>query len=180
MSYNQAAIRLLEITEVAKGSVLMFNRTKGFRNVIENALHGKRAESEMKLNDNYYNLIASPVFEDEKVIGAVIVIIDVTESVKREQLRREFTSNVSHELKTPLTSISGFAEMLKTGGIPGETVVDFSNAIYDEAQRLITLVSDIMKLSELDEKSMQLKAEMVDLYELSKEGIKRLEPIAVK
>ncbi len=100
--------------------------------------------------------------------------------MKREQLRQEFTSNVSHELKTPLTSISGFAEMMKSGGTPDETVVDFSTSIYDEAQRLITLVSDIMKISELDEGVIPFEKEQVDLRELSKDIIKRLTPVANK
>ncbi len=180
LSYNQAAVRLLEISDVKSGSVLTFNRSKGFRNVIDKALSGERAESDISHDENTYNLIANPVFESDKIIGAVIVIIDITESVKREQLRQEFTSNVSHELKTPLTSISGFAEMMKSGGTPDETVVDFSTSIYDEAQRLITLVSDIMKISELDEGVIPFEKEQVDLYELSKDIIKRLTPVANK
>lgn len=180
LSYNRAAVRLLEITDVKSSSVLAFNRTKGFRTVVEKALSGERAESDISHDENTYSLIASPVYENKKTIGAVIVIIDITESVKREQLRREFTSNVSHELKTPLTSISGFAEMMKSGGTPEATVVDFSTSIYDEAQRLITLVSDIMKISELDEGSVALEKEQVDLYALSKEIVKRLTPVANK
>ena len=115
-----------------------------------------------------------------KIIGAVIVIIDITETVKREQLRQKFTSNVSHELKTPLTSISGFAEIMKSGGTPEETVVDFSASIYDEAQRLITLVSDIMKISELDEDAVPAAKENIDIFELSSNIVKRLTPIADK
>ena len=180
LSYNQAAVRLLEITDVKESSVLAFNRSKGFRNVVEKALSGERAESGITHDENTYNLIANPVYENDKIIGAVIVIIDITESVKREQLRREFTSNVSHELKTPLTSISGFAEIMKSGGTPNETVIDFSTSIYDEAQRLITLVSDIMKISELDEGAIPFEKEQVDLCELSKDIIKRLTPVANK
>ncbi len=180
LSYNQAAVRLLEITDVRESSVLTLNRSKGFRNVVEKALSGERAESDISHNENTYNLIANPVYENKKIIGAVIVIIDITESAKREQLRREFTSNVSHELKTPLTSISGFAEMMKSGGTSEETVVDFSTSIYDEAQRLITLVSDIMKISELDEGTHYLEKEQVDICELSKDIIKRLTPVASK
>ena len=180
LSYNQAAIRLLEISDVKSGSVLAFNRSKGFRSVVEKALSGERAESDISHDENTYNLIANPVYQNEKIIGAVIVIIDITESVKREQLRQEFTSNVSHELKTPLTSISGFAEILKSGDTPDETVIDFSTSIYDEAQRLITLVSDIMKISELDEGAVPFEKESVDIYELSKGIIKRLTPIADK
>ena len=180
LSYNQAAVRLLEITNVKESSVLAFNRSRGFRNVVEKALSGERAENDITHDENTYNLIANPVYENDKIIGAVIVIIDITESVKREQLRQEFTSNVSHELKTPLTSISGFAEMMKSGGTPDETVVDFSTSIYDEAQRLITLVYDIMKISELDEGVIPFEKEQVDLRELSKDIIKRLAPVANK
>ncbi len=180
LSYNQAAVRLLEITNVKESSVLAFNRSRGFRNVVEKALSGERAENDITHEENTYNLIANPVYENDKIIGAVIVIIDITESVKREQLRQEFTSNVSHELKTPLTSISGFAEMMKSGGTPDETVIDFSTSIYDEAQRLITLVSDIMKISELDEGAVPFEKEQVDLCELSNDIIKRLTSVANK
>jgi len=180
LSYNQAAKTLLDVDDAENKSVLSFNRSRGFRNTIETALSGERAENDITHDENTYNLIANPVYENEKIIGAVIVIIDITESVKREQLRQEFTSNVSHELKTPLTSISGFAEMMKSGGIPETTVVDFSASIYDEAQRLIALVSDIMKISELDEGTVPVEKGNVDIYELSKEVVKRLTPIADK
>lgn len=180
LTCNQAAERLLNITEVQKSSVLAVNRSEGFRTVIEHVLSGKRAENTLILGERHYNLIGNPVFEKGEVIGAVLVILDVTESVKREQLRREFTSNVSHELKTPLTSISGFAEILKAGGNQEEAVCDFSASIYEEAQRLITLVNDILKISELDEGNISLKKETVDLCGLSKEILKRLKPGADK
>ena len=108
------------------------------------------------------------------------MILDITEREKRETLRREFTANVSHELKTPLTSISGFAELMKAGGVSKEDVTDFSRSIYDEAQRLITLVNDIIRLSELDGESISFEKEPVDLYELSEEVIGRLENEADK
>lgn len=181
LSYNKAAVHLLEIDNVKNGgSVLLFDRTKGFRELVENVLSGNRAEKEISHDSNTYNLIANPVYEGDAVIGAVIVIIDVTESVHREQLRREFTSNVSHELKTPLTSISGFAEMMKSGGTPDATVVDFAASIYDEAQRLITLVTDIIKISELDENPSIFEKQEIDLYALSQNVIKSLKPLADK
>lgn len=180
LSYNQAAIRLLEVSEGKGSSVLAFNRSKGFRSVVLDALSGERAENNITHDENTYNLIANPVYENDNIIGAVIVIIDITESAKREHLRQEFTSNVSHELKTPLTSISGFAEMMKAGGMPEETVVDFSTSIYDEAQRLINLVSDIIKISELDEDVVPFEKENVDICELSKDILKRLTPVANK
>lgn len=180
LTYNSAAVRLLDITDVKSDSVLTFNRTKGFRHVVRKALCGERAESEISIDEKTYNLIANPVFSEEKVIGAVIIIIDVTEAVKREQLRREFTSNVSHELKTPLTSISGFAEIMKSGDVNSETITDFAASIYDEAQRLITLVSDIIKISEIDENPVQFEKGRVDLYKLSQDVIKHLAPYAEK
>lgn len=180
LTYNSAALKLLGITEPVSGSALSLNRTRGFREVIENTLKEGHSESEMSLDGRIYSLIANAVLSGEKIIGAVIVILDVTESAKREQLRREFTSNVSHELKTPLTSISGFAEIMKSGGTSEETVMDFSKSIYDEAQRLISLVSDIIKISELDEGYVQFEKEKVDLYELSEEIAERLKPEADK
>lgn len=180
LTYNSSALKLLDITPPADRSVLMFCRTKEFRDVISDVLAGKRAESIMVREERSYSLLANPVFEEEAVIGAVIVILDVTESEKRDTLRREFTANVSHELKTPLTSISGFAELMKEGDVSEEHVIDFSKSIYDEAQRLITLVNDIIKLSELDEQSISFESEPVDLYELSREVIDRLENEAAK
>lgn len=178
LTYNSAALKLLGIAGPVSGSVLSLNRARGFREVIENTLRDGHSESELSLNGNVYSLIANAVFNEKKIIGAVIVILDITESAKREQLRREFTSNVSHELKTPLTSISGFAEIMRSGDTSAETVADFSSSIYDEAQRLIALVGDIIKISELDEGYVQFEKENVDLYELAEEIAKRLKPEA--
>lgn len=180
LTHNSAALKLLRINKVDSGSVLALCRVKEFRNVVEKALSGERAEETMVFEEIVYSLIANPVFENQVVIGAVIVIIDVTESENREKLRREFTANVSHELKTPLTSISGFAELMKNGGTPEETVVDFTNSIYNEAQRLISLVNDIIKISELDSRNIQIEKESIDLYDLTSEIFDRLAPVAKK
>lgn len=180
LSYNNAALRLLDTDNSFEDNVFAFNRTRSFREVTQKALDGERAEGTEKVSEKTYSIIANPVYQSEKVIGAVIVIIDITESAEREKLRREFTSNVSHELKTPLTSISGFAEMMKAGGTTDKTVVDFSTSIYDEAQRLISLVSDIMKISELDEGGTLFDTEKVNLYSLANEVADRLKPIADK
>ncbi len=180
LSFNDAALRLLEISDNPSGSVLTFNRSKGFRTSVKSALAGERYENDIYIDDKTYSVIANPVYVNSKIIGAVIVILDITESAKREQLRREFTSNVSHELKTPLTAISGFAEMMMQGDTPENTVVDFSTTIYNAAGRLITLVSDIMKISELDEGAVIVEQEKVDLYELSKDIITRLNSVAEK
>ena len=172
LTHNSAVMKFLNISE--SENILSVNRTKHFRDMLECVLNGKRHEAETESDGKCYRFIANPVFEENAVIGAVIVILDVTESVNREKLRREFTSNVSHELKTPLTSISGFAEIMKNGDIPAEMVTDFAGSIYDEAQRLTALVSDIMKISELDEKTVIYEKESVDIYNLSIEIAERL------
>ena len=180
LTYNSAALNLLEITPPADRSVLLFCRAKEFRGVISDVLSGIKAENTMVREERSYSLIANPVYEKESVIGAVVVILDITEREKGDMLRREFTANVSHELKTPLTSISGFAELMKAGDVLENDVTDFSKSIYDEAQRLITLVNDIIKISELDGQSIPYEKDTVDLYELSKEVIGRLEKEADK
>lgn len=179
LTYNRSALKLLGI-EKSQSEKMLTDCDDNLLFAVEKALTGEREKGDLTLNDNHYSLIANPVLENDKVIGAVVLIIDVTESVKREQLRREFTSNVSHELKTPLTSISGFAEIMKNGGTPNAVVTDFSTSIYDEAQRLISLVNDIIKISELDEKDVQAESEDVDLYQLSANIINRLKPVADK
>lgn len=180
LTHNTAAMKLLNMSAAESENVLSVNRSKAFRKMLERVLSGVRNESETESDGKYYRFIANPVLDENNIIGAVIVILDVTESVNSENLRREFTSNVSHELKTPLTSISGFAEIMKNGDTPNEMVIDFSNSIYEEAQRLISLVSDIMKISELDEKTVVYEKETVDLYSLSLEVAERLRAEADK
>ena len=102
------------------------------------------------------------------------------EKSQREELRQQFTANVSHELKTPLTSISGFAEILRQGGIDEKTARDFAGTIYDESQRMISLVNDIIKLSKLDEKSISLEKEGLSLREVAREALEVISPMAEK
>lgn len=178
LTYNTAVLRLLNISNPIAENILKLNCSDEFHEAALSALDGERSERALKVGDRTYTLIANPVAENDKTIGAIIIMFDITEKFRQELIRREFTSNVSHELKTPLTSISGFAEILKSGMTDSETVVDFSSSIYDEAQRLITLVSDIIKLSELDEGSVHIEKEDVDLFELSEEIVLRLLPAA--
>ena len=102
------------------------------------------------------------------------------ENEKQNSLRREFTANVSHELKTPLTSISGYAEIMRNGVAKSEDINRFSGIIYDETQRLITLVGDIINLSKLEEKEVIHEKKMVNLYEISQNVISRLNAVAAK
>lgn len=179
LTYNAAALKLFGAEQKTPENILALSRSKPFRDAIYKSLDGEHSQAEMTTDERVYSIISNPVYDMEQaVIGAVIVVIDITEISRREQLRREFTSNVSHELKTPLTSISGFAEIMKSGGTDEATVVDFSRSIYDEAQRLISLVSDIIKLSELDDGTIEYEPETVDLYTLSLEIASRLSPQA--
>ena len=179
LTYNAAALKLFGAEQKTPENILALSRSKPFRDAIYKSLDGEHSQAEMTTDERVYSIISNPVYNTEQeVIGAVIVVIDITEISRREQLRREFTSNVSHELKTPLTSISGFAEIMKSGGTDEATVIDFSRSIYDEAQRLISLVSDIIKLSELDDGSIEYEPETVDLYTLSLEIASRLSPQA--
>ena len=116
---------------------------------------------------------ASEVYDELKPFTKRIAEENFEKS-QREELRQQFTANVSHELKTPLTSISGFAEILKTGGVDENTTKDFASSIYDESQRMITLVNDIIKLSKLDEKSISLEKEAISLRDMCREVITSL------
>ncbi|MDO5408424.1 MAG: ATP-binding protein [Eubacteriales bacterium] len=184
ISYNGSAARILgvdmEKTGDASINVLSFNRSSSFRQVVDAALQGERGEQNLELNGRYYQIIANPVVESWDKRGAVVVILDVTEQQDREELRREFTANVSHELKTPLTSISGYAEIMKNGLVQPKDMARFSEKIYNEAQRLITLVGDIIKLSRLDEEQVEVEKTAVDLHLVASNVAGRLRDVAAK
>ena len=182
LSYNASAMRLLgsNFSYKYKDSVFALNRSDSFRRVVTVSLSGEYCEEMLYASGRCYQLIANPVTDAHKVRGAVILILDVTEREERDALRREFTANVSHELKTPLTSISGFAEIIKNGLVKSEDVPGFASNIYDEAQRLITLVEDIIKLSRLDENSPTLETETLDIYDLCADIVSRLSSASEK
>lgn len=179
ISYNTSAIRILGVDLAVTGdknvNVLSFNRSSTFRQVVDSALQGIRSEQNLELNGRFYQIIANPVVEAGDKNGAVVVILDVTEQQRREELRREFSANVSHELKTPLTSISGYAEIMKNGLVQPTDMVPFADKIFVEAQRLITLVEDIIKLSQLDEEQVEIEKSTIDLYNQAKVVLDRLQ-----
>ena len=142
LTYNSAALRLLKASAPVKGNILELNRTSDFIEAADSALRGVKCEKQMVTAGKTYSLISNPVihnitdFESE-VIGAVIIILDITESVQREQMRREFTSNVSHELKTPLALIQGYAEGLQECINDDQESKDFyCEVIRDEADKM--------------------------------------------
>ena len=179
LSYNTAALKILgsDFTGSSR-SVLVLNRSEAFRSAVEDALAGKRSEADLTLSEKIYQVIATPVFTGSSVTGAVMIILDITEKEAREELRREFTSNVSHELKTPLTTIYGISDMLVGGIVKPEDIPGFAKNIRDEAGRMITLIQDILKLSQLDENTFSDQRERVDLYELAQSAAERLRPQA--
>ncbi len=180
LTKNQAVLKLLDIGNTEKKNISYMEISEEFKDIIKNVLSGQHTQKDIENSGRVCRVIGNPVRDGKTVIGAVVMIIDITEAANREQLRREFTSNVSHELNTPLTSISGFAEMMKDGGMPNDTVMDFSRSIYDEAQRLITLVTDIIRISELDDGDVCYEKETIDLYRLSQRILERLEIVAKK
>ena len=181
LSYNRGALRQLGAQE-PKGEVnaLVLSRGERFRQAVDEVLSGRRSRQMLRLNGRCCQLLANPVMQGEEPMGAVLVLLDVTEQEQREELRREFTANVSHELKTPLTAISGIAEIMHSGMVKPEDVESFAGDIYQEAQRLIALVEDILRLSQLDEGAVNMEREDVDLYQLALEVTKRLESAAQK
>lgn len=175
LSYNKAALKILGSDfSGSSRSVLVLNRSEAFRTAVESALAGQRSEVSLNLSEKIYQVIATPVFTDENVTGAVIIILDITEKEGRDELRREFTSNVSHELKTPLTTIYGISNMLLGGIVKPEDIPGFARNIRDEAGRMITLIEDIIKLSQLDENNFTDQAETVDLLTLAQLAADRL------
>lgn len=179
LSCNKGALRIFGMECVAeKENVYNFNRSEAFRYCIQEALGGRHAESVMEQEGKTYHLLANPVMEDALVAGVVLLVFDHTEKADREKLRREFTANVSHELKTPLTSISGFAEIMKNGMVKSEDIPRFATNIYEEAQRLISMVQDIIQLSRLDEAEETAQKTDVDIANIVEDVVKRLESFA--
>ena len=191
LTCNQSAMRLFGLQHsVLQKNILTVERGEPFRNVLDQALRGRHCTSQLEREGRVYQLIANPVLHNETpqemqvreddLIGVVILILDITEKETQERYRREFTANVSHELKTPLTSISGIAEIMKNGIMLPADVPHFAGKIYDESQRLITLIGDIIKLSQLDEQSVPFAWESVNLLELAKDVQKRLQSVCEK
>lgn len=187
LSYNKAAIELIgdsHLRESGNAPVTAYelNRSRPFRTAVEEALGGYNSQQMLELGERAFSIIANPVYEnttgEEKGSnGAVIIIIDVTEKEGRERLRREFTSNVSHELKTPLTTIYGVSDMILGGIVKEGDIAKFAGDIKSESARMIALIDDILMLSRLDEtdSSEECQFETVDLYDAAAEVLQHLD-----
>lgn len=175
LSYNKSALRFLDAQslEPVGMHILALNRSEAFRDATEAALRGEARERIVGLSGRQCQVFASPVKNGKAVQGAMLLLLDVTERQERDQLRREFTANVSHELKTPLTAISGYAEIMLSGLAKPEDTPEFLQSIYSETQRLIALIRDLMLLSKLEENGAPAR-ERVDLLGLARNTANRL------
>ena len=176
LTYNRSATEMLGGGDgrQIEGSVLKLNRSEPFRKAVSEALEGNNSQVYLTEGDATYEIISNPVREEEEVTGAILIVMDVTEREKGEKLRREFTSNVSHELKTPLTSIYGVSDMLVSDMVKAEDVAGFAGTIKEESARLISLIDDIIKLSRLDESTVPQETEIIDVFGSARDVVSRL------
>jgi len=177
-SINSAAMRIFDAEESCVGtSFFQVNRSRALRNALNDALDRGHGSTVLELEGRAYRFDMSSIQSAGNLLGAVILAVDVTESRNAEQMRREFSANVSHELKTPLQGITGSAELLENGMVKPEDTQRFVGHIRKEASRLVNLIEDIIRLSQLDE-GVQLPAEQVDMLSLAEDVKEILTPSA--
>lgn len=174
ISFNTSARRILDLRHESN----VISRNDALECAMDIALGGQRDEREISFNGADYRIITSPVYSGSAVSGAVAIILDITEKSRRESMRREFTSNVSHELKTPLTSINAAAEMLSGGMVAQQDLNRFYGMIQNESARLIVLINDIIRLSQLDENAIIDETEVVELRDVAENAINTLRSAA--
>ncbi len=174
LSINKAASDILKINRQYRKNIEDINLSPEFYDLIKKAYNGSKDESVIDITDGKYQVDVSPVQSNNAVAGVVVLILDVTEKEKSEKMRREFSANVSHELKTPLQSISGYAELLQHNLVKPDDIASFGGKIYFEAQRMIQLVEDIIHLSSLDEGAGEMTYSKVDLLKIALDTEERL------
>lgn len=181
LACNSGALHLLGVKKSCVGSsIYALNNSEAFRKCVQNAAGGRHSEIVLSTDKGDREIIASPAKAAYTVNGIVVFIMDVTEKQQLETMRREFTSNVTHELKTPLTTIYGMSDLLANNMVKQPDVPQFGSSIRNEADRLMKLINDIVSLSKLDENSVPDETEDIDLFELSAEIMYRLAPTASK
>ena len=178
LSINRRAAQTLGVSGDSAETIYTCAVGAGVRELADSARGGLATERTLDIANRRYRFNTSPIMTDAAPSGIAMLIFDVTESEQAEQMRREFTANVSHELKTPLHSISGCAELLKDGMVRSEDIRRFSEQIYSEAQRMIRLVDDIIRLSCLDEGGKGMTREQTDLHALAEAVVESLRPTA--
>jgi two-component system phosphate regulon sensor histidine kinase PhoR len=180
ITINRSAARFFEVEEdnLPGKHFSVANRNLKLLESVEKALKGQHQEEIIEDRDRQYQLRATPVFQEEEVSGGILMLYDVTEKRRADNLRREFTANVSHELKTPLTSILGYAEILSNRMAVGADAIEFAGRIQGEAKDLLSMIEDIIRLSELDEGNIRIPMERVNLLKEAERVAERLRPMA--
>ncbi|HGI2971953.1 TPA: ATP-binding protein [Streptococcus agalactiae] len=180
VSINAEASKLFQINDDWHGRFMMeVSRDLTLKDLIDQGLKGKKKEANIGIENNHYRVLVRPTTDNNRVTGLVVLLFDVTDQLQMEQLQREFTANVSHELKTPLHVISGYSELLANQMVPNEEVPQFAAKIHKESERLVKLVEDIINLSHLDEQE-KLPQETVNLYDLTQKVLEGLQAKADK
>lgn len=180
VSINAEALKLFQINDDWHGRFMMeVSRDLTLKDLIDQGLKGKKKEANIDIENNHYRVLVRPTTDNNRVTGLVVLLFDVTDQLQMEQLQREFTANISHELKTPLHVISGYSELLANQMVPNEEVPQFAAKIHKESERLVKLVEDIINLSHLDEQE-KLPQETVNLYDLTQKVLEGLQAKADK
>ncbi|HEO1956095.1 TPA: PAS domain-containing protein [Streptococcus agalactiae] len=180
VSINAEALKLFQINDDWHGRFMMeVSRDLTLKDLIDQGLKGKKKEANIDIENNHYRVLVRPTTDNNRVTGLVVLLFDVTDQLQMEQLQREFTANVSHELKTPLHVISGYSELLANQMVPNEEVPQFAAKIHKESERLVKLVEDIINLSHLDEQE-KFPQETVNLYDLTQKVLEGLQAKADK
>ena len=187
VSVNPSAIHMLagrvaEPSEFIGKNYLIVNRTQELHDCVTTALSGESLNDDFTMHGRVYHIYASPMLRLGEVDGAVVIVLDETQQRMAERSRQEFSANVSHELKTPLTSISGYAEMMENGMVASmDDIRKFSGSIHKEALRLIALIEDIIRLSRIEEEAKEPQSlEPVELDDLCEAVLESLQPVAKK
>ena len=182
LAINESAAHIfgVESKNVIGSHVLMLNRSVALQQALEQAKDGGSGQATLIRGASTYQVLASQVTEHQNQAGTVVLILDISDRVAAEQMRREFSANVSHELKTPLTSILGYAEIMRDGVAKQEDMKRFAGKIHAEATQLMSLIEDIIRLSQLDEKTPLPEMTTVDLKHICEDVCQRLQPQAEK
>jgi len=174
LSANKSALEIFG-SNLERKSIKHICRDESFQDAIEKCIAGESINIKMERNTGFFAVFFSPVLSGSKTNGAVILLHDVTESHRAETVRREFSANVSHELKTPLTTISALAEMIAQDIAKADDVKNFAERINEQSGRLLVLIDDIIRLSEFDEQRLNEEYSTFDIWELAETVINSLQ-----
>ncbi|MCL2216142.1 MAG: ATP-binding protein [Defluviitaleaceae bacterium] len=180
MTANKSALDIFDISvDIEQKSIQHIYRDPEFMKAVKECLEGAHLEISFARNERIYNVFLNPATNDSRS-GAIIFFLDTTEQFKAETQRREFTANVSHELKTPLTTISALSEMMSNGMVKTDDIPAFTDKLLGHTKRLINIIDDIIRLSAFDESKIEECFTAFDIYELAKSVINALQDKAAE